>query len=98
MANNAFLVTLYAEVQSIDRLNGGVQIYGNGYSGPAYRSLPVVNTQVTAISPAQTVVTQWGSVTANSIVEILPMGLAVPGFTRKFLCDATVSTLNTART
>lgn len=98
MANNQFSFTSYAEVQTYDTKNGGPVIYGNGYSGPVYKSLPVVGTVVTGLSPAVVVTTQWGSVTANSIVEILPGGLATPGFTRKYLCDATEATLATART
>lgn len=93
----AFSFTAYAEVQTYDAKNNGWQTYGNGYSGPAYRSEPVVATRVIGISPAQVVVTAWGSVTANSVVEIIPAGLALPGFSRKFLCDQTEAQLNTAR-
>lgn len=98
MANNAFSFTGYAEVTTFDAKNGGWQINGNGYAGPVYQSLPVAGTRVIGISPAQVVATAFGSVTANSIVEILPTGLGVPGFTRKYLCDATEAALNTART
>ena len=98
MANNAFLATLYAEVQTFDAKNGGWVIYGNGYAQPVYRSFPVAEVQVIGISPAQVVATAFGNVTANSIIEIFPTGLSTPGFTKKYLCDATVATLNTART
>lgn len=98
MANNAFLASLYGEVTTYDKLNGGWQV-GTLYNGAAYRSLPVVGTQVIAISPAQVFTSPSGAtITANSIIEIFPQGLAIPGFSRKFLCDATVATLNTART
>lgn len=93
----AYLATLYAEVQTFDAKAGGWQIYGNGYNNPVYRSFPTTDTQVIGISPAQVVQTAWGSVTANSVIEIFPLGLSVPGFSKKFLCDATVSTLNGLR-
>ena len=98
MANNAFSFTAYAEVQTYDGKNGGWQISGNGYPNPVYRSDPVVGTRVIGISPAQVVQTAFGTVTANSIIEIFPTGLSTPGFTRKYLCDATEATLQTART
>lgn len=98
MANNSFIATLYGEVTTYDAKNGFWQLSGNGYPSPVYRSFPVVDTQVIGISPAQVVQTAFGTVTANSIIEIFPTGLATPGFTRKYLCDATVATLNTART
>lgn len=98
MANNQFSFTSYAEVQTYDAKAGGPQIYGNGFSGPVYKSFPVVGTSVTGLSPAVVITTAWGQVTANSIVEIFPTGLATPGFTKKYLCDATEATLATART
>lgn len=98
MANNAFLGTRYGEVSTYDAKNGGWQLMGNGYSGPVYDSWPVVGTHIIGVSPAQTVITAFGSVTVNSIIEVFPMGLTVPGFTKKYISDATVSALNTLRT
>ena|ERR1700753_3666259 len=98
MANNAYLATLYGEVMTTDALNGGIQIYGNGYSGPSYQSLPVTVTKVTGISPAQVISTKWGSVTVNSLIEVYPGGLTLPSKPKRYICDATVATLNTART
>jgi len=98
MANNAFLGTRYGEVSTFDSKNGGWQLLGNGYPGPVYDSWPVVGTRVIGVSPAQVVQTLFGNVTVNSIIEVFPMGLTVPGFSKKYICDATVATLNTART
>jgi hypothetical protein len=95
---NAFIATLYGEVTSYDKLNGGYQLAGNGYAQPVYRSFPVELTQVVAITPAQVYATAFGSVTANSVIEVFPQGLGIPGFSRKYLCDATIATLNGLRT
>ena len=98
MSNNAFLFTNYGEVAVVDNLNGGISLYGNGYSNPIQESLPVVGTKVTSISPAQVIATKWGNVTVNSLVEVYPSGLVLPAKVRRFICDATVAALNTART
>lgn len=98
MANNQFAATRYGEVTTFDGKNGGWQLQGNGYAGPVYDSWPVVGTRVIGVSPAQTITTLFGTVTVNSIIEVFPMGLTVPGFTKKYICDATVATLATART
>lgn len=97
MANNAWSFTNYGEVAVVDNLNGGISLYGNGYANPSYESLPVAGTKVTGISPAQVIATKWGSVTVNSLVEVYPTGLVLPAKVRRFICDATEATLNTAR-
>ncbi len=78
----------YGEATVNDVKNGGWQ--GFAYSSGVVKSIPVVGTVFTAISPAQTI----GNFTVNSIVEVLPTGLNLHG--RKYFCDATASTLNTA--
>jgi hypothetical protein len=95
MANNSFLATLYAEVAYTDGATIG--IYGNGYAGPVYESLPVVGTKVSGV-PYQAIQTLWGTVYVNSLVEVFPMGLQIPAKTKRYICDATVVNLNTART
>jgi len=93
----AFSATLYGEVSTYDALNGGYQLIGNGYNGPTYRSFPTAGTQVIGISPGVVFQTKFGTVTANSIIEIIPPALQPLGFSKKYLCDATEATLNTAR-
>lgn len=97
MANNAFACTLYGEVAVIDNANGGIGVYGNGYASPSYESLPTGLTKVTGISPAQTIVTKFGSVTVNSLVEVYPQGLQIPTKPKRYICDSTVAALNTLR-
>src|SRR6185503_896318 len=97
MANNAFSFTAYGEATTYDAKNGGWQV-GTQYQGASYLNFPVVGIKVTAISPAMTLKIGGSSVTINSIVEVFPTGLVTPGFTRKYLSDATIATLATART
>lgn len=78
----------YGEATVNDAKNGGWQ--GFNYASGVVKSIPVVGTVFHAISPAQTI----GNFTVNSIVEILPCGLNLHG--KKYFCDATTSTLNTA--
>jgi len=95
---NAFTWTNYGPVSTYDAKNGGYQLVGNGYATPQYRSDPVSQTRVIGISPAQVYKTAFGTVTANSIVEIVPTGLSTPGFTQRYLCDSTEAALNALRT
>lgn len=95
---NSFTFTNYGEVAVVDNLTGGIQLYGNGYASPSYESLPVSITKVTGISPAQVIGTKWGSVTVNSLVEVYPMGLALPAKPKRYICDATEATLAALRT
>ena len=97
MANNAWAVTLYGEILTVDNLNGGIMLRGNGYSGPDYRSLPVATTQVKS-TPYAAIQTKWGTVYVQSIVEVYPMGLQIPATPRQFISDITVAAANTART
>ena len=97
MANISWAATRYGEIATIDNVNGGIQLYGNGYKNPSYASLPVVNTQVIGISPAQIITTQWGSVTVNSIIEVYPMGLQTPAKPKRYISDITVAAAQTAR-
>src|ERR1700743_3191737 len=93
----SFLCTLYGQVSYTDNLNGGIGIYGNGFNGPSYQSLTVAGTKVTGISPAQVIQTKFGTVTVNSLVEVLPTGLTIPAKPVRYICDATVAALNTLR-
>jgi hypothetical protein len=93
---NAFLATLYGEVAYVDNLNGGIGLYGNGYSGPDYRSLPVQSTQVSSI-PYTAFQTKWGTVYAQSLIEVYPMGLQIPAKSKRYICDSSVATLNGLR-
>jgi hypothetical protein len=95
MANNSFLATLYGEVAYTD--GSTIGLYGNGFGGPVYESLPVVGTRVSSV-PYQAIQTLWGTVYVNSLVEVFPMGLQIPAKVKRYICDATVATLNTART
>ena len=94
--NNSFSATLYGEASSYDGKNGG-WLVANQYPGPVYESFPVVGTRVIGISPAQTLTSGASTITVNSIIEILPTGLATQGWTKQYFCDATVATLQTAR-
>lgn len=94
---SAFLCTLYGEVAYVDNLNGGIGLDGNGYSGPDYQSLPVQSTKVSTI-PYQIFQTRWGTVYANSMVEVFPMGLQIPAKSKRYICDSTVAALNALRT
>jgi hypothetical protein len=95
---NAFTYTAYGEVSTFDALNGGWQLIGNGYASAAYRSDPVGNTRVINVSPGVAITTKFGAVTYNSIVEVIPTGLALPSVTRKYICDSTQASLNALRT
>ena len=97
MANNAWAVTLYGEILVIDNKNGGIQLRGNGYSGPDYKSLPVVNTQCVGI-PYTIIQTAWGTVYANSIVEVYPMALQIPAKPKRYISDSTEAALHALRT
>lgn len=97
MANNAWQVTLYGEVAFVDNLNGGIGLYGNGFTGPSYQSLPVAGTKVSSI-PYTIFQTKWGTVYANSLVEVYPMGLQIPATPKRYISDITVAAANTART
>jgi len=97
MANNAWAVTLYGEILVVDNKNGGIQLRGNGFSGPDYRSLPVATTQVKSM-PYTAFQTAWGTVYAQSIVEVYPMGLQIPAAPKQYISDITVAAANTART
>lgn len=78
----------YGDATTNDPKNGGWQ--GYSYTSGVFKSIPVEGTVFTAVSPAQNI----GGFTINSIVEVLPTGLNVHG--KKYFCDATASTLNTA--
>jgi hypothetical protein len=93
---NAFLATLYGQVAYVDNLTGGIGLYGNGYSGPVYESLPVAGTKVSSI-PYTIFQTKFGTVYANSLIEVFPMGLQIPAKSKVYICDSTVTTLNTNR-
>lgn len=93
----AFSFTSYGEIAVIDNLNGGINLYGNGYRQANYENLPVAGTGIRAISPAQVFQTPFGTVTANSIIEVYPTGLALPAKTRRFICDTLAATLATNR-
>jgi hypothetical protein len=95
---SSFSFTAYGEVSTYDGKNGGFQLVGNGYANPSYQSLPVAGTRVIGISPGQVYGTAFGSVTANSIVEIIPPALQPLGFTKKYLCDSTEAQLAALRT
>lgn len=97
MANNSWAVTLYGEILVDDNKNGGIQLRGNGFSGPSFRSLPVVTTQVSSY-PYTAMQTTWGTVYVQSIVEVYPMGLQIPATPRRYISDITVAAANTART
>lgn len=90
MANH-FLAFIYGEVQSTDP---GTPAYARSIDYSAAlagnKSFPSANTVFHPLSPAQT----FGGVSCNSIVEVLPTG--VHNWSRKYCCDATVSTLNTS--
>lgn len=94
---NAFQVTLYGEVAYEDNLNGGFNLYGNGYSGPKYRSLPVQGTNVLGI-PYTVYQTAWGTVYAQSIIEVYPMGLQIPAKPKRYISDSTEAALHALRT
>jgi hypothetical protein len=98
MANNHFLATLYGEVQTFDGINGPIVIYGNGYPTPLYRSFPSTGVEIKGVSPAQVLTTAFGTVNVNSIVEVLPTGLANTGKKIRYVSDATVAALNTEAT
>lgn len=94
---NAFAATLYGEVAYVDNKNGGIFLYGNGYSGPDFESLPVQSTKVSSV-PYQIMQTAWGTVYVNSLVEVFPMGLQIPAKSKRYICDSTVAALNALRT
>jgi hypothetical protein len=96
MANSSFSYTPYAKAQTYDPKNGGYQIYGNGYAQPDFRNDSVSGTRIRAVSPAQIISTAFGSVTINSVVEVLPTGLTVDSTI--YLCSETFAALVTART
>jgi len=95
---SSFSFTAYGEVSTYDGKNGGWQLVGNGYTAASYQSWPVAGTRVIGISPGVVFNTGFGTVTANSIVEILPPALQPIGFTKKYLCDSTEAQLAALRT
>lgn len=94
---NAFQVTLYGEIAVVDNVNGGINLYGNGFPGPVFRSLPVQGTDVIGV-PYTVMQTQWGTVYVQSIVEIYPMGLQIPAKPKRYISDATEAALHALRT
>lgn len=96
MANSSFSYTPYAKAQTFDAKAGGYQIYGNGYANPDFRNDAVAGTRIRAVSPAQILQTAFGTVTINSVVEVLPTGLNQQS--TLYLCSETFAALVTART
>ena len=86
MANNHFLASIYAVQSPL-----GAYTYLAGTQG-VLNSFPSAGTRI-YVADAGTVA---GSVTMNSVIELLPTGLNVHGF--KFWTPTDVSTLNTAAT
>jgi hypothetical protein len=96
MANNHFVSTIYAKVQTYDNKNGGLVTYNDyGLTGVA-RSFPSAGVVFRAISPGQTLGVSGGTVTINAIIDVLPTGLNQK--IESWAVADTVATLNSAAT
>ena len=89
MANNHFLSSIYGIQTPLD---GSLTFVGGTTGIP--NSFPSAGTRIYQ-APSGTVGGN-GSVTINSVIELLPTGLNKDGF--KFFSADTVATLNTAAT
>ncbi len=89
---NFFTATSYGYAQVQDNLQGGWLInVGKGL--PNYDAYPKNGIVLHTVSPAQTFNVSGGTVTINSIIEILPTGTNQKSI--KIATDATFATLAT---
>ena len=94
MSNNRFLSTVYGTVSTIDNSVAGTGLQFQvffGASGQA-RSWNNAVTEIRSVSPKQTI----NGVDINSLIVVLPTGLAKNGKETWYASVDQVSTINTA--